>query len=101
MDKVLTTILEILTKILPESDFGKVMCVLIIVLLLLIITGRLKLEWIGKGMRYLWCRCLKCPLGQHSWRLAGVGYLSASGGVRGPYICKYCRKQDYFTGTMY
>ncbi len=99
-DKVLESFSEVLFALLPESDFGRVVWLIVLCLFALMLTGRLKLEWIGKGLMYLWRRLIKCPLGKHSWKLASVGRLSESGGVDGIYKCKYCHKLDYFTGTI-
>ena len=99
-DKVLEGFSEVLFEVLPESDLGKVVWLIVVCLFALILAGRLKLEWFGNGLVYLWSRFVKCPLGKHSWRLASVGYLSDSGGVDGLYRCRYCNKQDVFTGTL-
>lgn len=99
-EKALERFSEVLFMLLPESDVGKVVWLIVICLFALMLTGRLKLEWIGRGLLFLWRRFIQCPLGKHSWLLASVGYLSDSGGVDGLYKCKYCHKQDYFTGTL-
>ena len=101
-DKILESFSEILLSILPESTFGKIVWLGIVAVFILILTGRLRLEWIGAGLVYLWSRFIKCPMGKHAWRLAGIGWcdLNRGGGVEGPYVCKYCGKQDYFIGTI-
>ena len=50
---------EILFAVLPQSDVGKILGLLIIGWVALVATGRFKLEWIGLFVRqvFRWCRC--------------------------------------------
>ena len=90
----------VLLAILPESDFYRVLYLIIFGVFALILFGRLKLEWIGQGLMFLWCRFLSCPLGKHSWTLASADRANSVGGFDGYYRCKYCRKTDYIANRM-
>lgn len=59
MDDSIKIITTGLIELFPENDAGKVVVFLLIALLILTTTGRLKLEWIGKGAQhiYRWVRC--------------------------------------------
>ena len=100
MSEILESFGEVLLTLLPASDYGKVIWLIVFCIFALILTGRLKLEWIGKSVRYMWSRFIRCPLGHHSWRISGIGFvdLHTGGGIEGVHKCKYCGKQDYFEG---
>ena len=92
---------ETLLFVLPESDLGKIAWLLIVGFFVLVHKGRFKLEWIGSATLYIWRRFIKCPLGKHSYRQAGIGHadLFRGGGITAHYKCRYCGKQDYFEGV--
>lgn len=59
MDDSIKLITTELIKLFPENDLGKLAVFALIALLILTVTGRFKLEWIGEGTRhiYRWLRC--------------------------------------------
>lgn len=100
-EKLLDTVSKLLLAVLPDSDLGKIVGIILIGFFLLILTGRFKLEWIGAATLYIWRRFVRCPLGKHSYYLSGVGSIDLirGGGITGPYKCRYCGKQDHFEGV--
>ena len=50
---------EILSTVLPKSDVGKILWLLIIGGFALVLAGRFKLEWICSGVKHIfrWLRC--------------------------------------------
>ena len=92
----LDIISEILSTLL-ESAFGKVVYVIVIGLFALILSGHLKLKWLGQGLTYLWNRIFKCPRGKHTWRYPIGGSMDMSTGlVAGVRKCRYCAKTEFF-----
>ena len=86
---------EILSAVLPDSDLGKVVVLLLILLFLLIALGRLRLEWIGKGIRHIfrWLRCKTRD--KHLYQIDGIiGWLDPRTGItRGRFVCTICGKR--------
>ena len=85
---------ELLTAFVPESDFWKVVAIAIIVLGWLAKSG--KLNWIGRGAKYLWFRCLRCPFKKHDW-VDTTTSLEREYGIR-TWECRYCRLTDSADG---
>lgn len=77
MDASMAALIEMLGDLLPEGDLGKAVALGIAALFLLILAGRIRLEWLSalrKPIRVLWIRA-RCWVGAHywktlSWRLA-------------------------------
>ena len=61
MCEIATLVSDTLLAILPHSDIGKLVGLLIIAWFLLILTGRFRLEWIGAGTVHV-CRWLRCKI---------------------------------------
>ena len=96
---------NVLSALLPDSDVGKILFLLIFGFFVLVVTGRFKLEWIGAWwQRYAippYRRRFYCRRNKHSWRRASVmGYLGSSGGIEAVWQCRHCGKQDHFEATM-
>ena len=93
MGEFTKTVVEILSAVLPDSDVGKVLVLLIIVFLVLVITGRLKLEWIGVGIRQIF-RWLRCKVrNKHRYFQDGIGWMDINTGRRtGTFRCDVCGK---------
>ena len=53
MDEFFRIAIEILKAVLPDSDFGKLLALLLSCFFVLIIVGRLKLEWLGHDIRHI------------------------------------------------
>ena len=51
-DKMLENFGTVLLALLPESDFGKVLYLIIFGVFALVLFGRLELKWIGRGFRW-------------------------------------------------
>ena len=83
---------EILFAILPDSDIGKILGLLIIVWLVFVVTGKFRLEWLAFGSRHVY-RWLRCKIADKHY----VGYV----GVVNPddsYVrrfsqCRICGKR--------
>ena len=72
---------EVLLALLPESDVGRIVWLVFFSGFVLTVTGRFKLEWLARPFRWVWRRCIQCPLGNHSWELASIGTLTDAGTV--------------------
>lgn len=91
---------EVLLALLPESDVGRIIYLVIFSGFVLTVAGRFKLEWLAKPFQWVWGRCIQCPLGNHSWKMASVGYLTDEGTVAAICKCAYCGKQEAGKWTM-
>ena len=77
MDESMAAIIEMLSILLPQGDVGRVVALGIVALFALVLTGRVRLEWLAllrNPVRILWIRA-RCRVGAHywkalSWRLA-------------------------------
>ena len=85
---------EVLLALLPASDVGRIIYLVIFCWFVLTVTGRFKLEWLAKPFQWVWRRCIQCPLGNHSWRMASVGTLTDAGTVNALCKCAYCGTQE-------
>ena len=93
MDEFTKTVVEILLTLLPDSDVGKLLVLLIIVFLVLVLTGRFKLEWIGVGVRHVF-RWMRCKLrNKHRYFQDGIGWINfETGRHTGTFVCDVCGK---------
>lgn len=93
MGEIVKMVTEILSTVLPDSDLGKVVTLLMVLLFFLILSGRLRLEWIGSGVRhiYRWFRCKVRD--KHLYHLNGIGWVDINTGrQRGTFVCNICGK---------
>ena len=97
MDEFVRSMTDILSAVLPDSDFGKLLALLIVAGFLLILTGRFKLQWIASGTRQIY-RWLRCKAGdKHYYQPANIGWIDiATGRHRGTYVCSVCNKVHIF-----
>ena len=94
MDEFFRIAIEILKAVLPDSDFGKLLALLLCGLFALILFGRVKLEWLGHGIRHIF-RWLRCKLrDKHLYHQAGlISWLDPdTGRQRGRFVCRVCGK---------
>ena len=84
---------DILATVLPDSDVGKVIFLLIIVFLVLVVTGRFPLKWIGVSIRHI-CRWLRCKIrDKHRYFQDGIGWIDFNSGRHtGTFRCDVCGK---------
>lgn len=83
--------LDILEQVLPDSDWGKIAALAIVVFFVLVALDRFKLEWIGKGILHIarWIRCKTRD--KHLYHQSGVGFMDwDTGNIRGTYVCNIC-----------
>lgn len=89
---------ELLATVMPDSDAGKLGTFLILAFLVLTVTGRFKLEWIGIGSRHvcLWIRCKTRD--KHRWKQSGIiGHVDRNTGhFVGSVVCRICGKRDFW-----
>lgn len=90
------TALDIVVNLLPQSGLGKTMSSIIVVMLVLVVSGKFRLEWFGQGIRYMF-RWTKCQLFKsHSYEPAGFGYINMNTmRLRGPVTCVICRSSEW------
>ena len=88
---------DILTTVLPDSDAGKLLALLIVAWFLLIVTGRFKLKWIGIVVKHIY-RWLRCKISdKHYYQLDGIGWTDITAGrSHGTYVCAVCSKVQVF-----
>ena len=99
-DKTLEFLAETLAAILPDSYFGKIIFLVIVGLFILTLAGRFKLEWIGKGLRYLWCRAMWCWRDRHVWEFVSRGEIHLDTNREyGTYVCRNCGKEKRLSGA--
>ena len=93
MNEFVKAVIEILGAVLPNSDAGKLIALLIVAGFLLVLAGRLKLKWISLGTRHIY-RWLRCKIrDKHYYYLDGVGWTDLNTGrSRGTYVCAVCSK---------
>ena len=101
MDTPINLMIIELKKVLPNSDFGKIVWLVIVCLFILVCMGRFKLEWIGFTVKYLYNRLVRCLIfRRHRWKLASIGKIDIHTGIRsGFFRCKYCRKVKYMNAV--
>ena len=86
-------LIEAAVGILPDSDWAKIVGLSVIGFVILVATGRFKLEWIGQLCRHV-ARWLRCKiLDRHHYRGPGVFII---GGLPSPttYTCTTCGKTE-------
>ena len=83
--------IQIISDSLPDSDIAKLVALVIFCTFLLMLFGRIKLEWIAYALRHIY-RWLRCKIfRKHRYRLQGIGSTNlATGSVRGTFICAIC-----------
>ena len=93
MGELLKTIADILAAVLPDSDVGKLAALAFLVFLVLVVTGRFKLEWIATSVRHIF-RWLRCKIwGRHRYFQNGIGWVNiCTGRSTGTYVCDVCGK---------
>ena len=83
---------EILSAVLPASDVGKLLWLVIVGWFSLVLTGRFRLEWIGRGTRHVY-RWLRCKIADKHY----VGYVGVvnqdDSCVRRFSQCRICGKR--------
>ena len=87
---------EILAELLPDNNWGKIGIFLIFAFVLLVITRRFHLEWIGIFVRHIF-RWLRCKIrNKHHWRQASLfGSVNIeTGRYRGDVVCRVCGKTE-------
>ena len=82
---------EILSAVLPASDVGKLLWLVIVGWFSLVLTGRFRLEWIGRVVRHIsgWVLCK--IRGRH--RYLETTIIESSGNMVAAAICRYCDKR--------
>ena len=96
MNEFLTIVAEVLISAMPDSDAGKVWTTLIVGFVVLVVTGRFKLEWIGQAGRHIF-RWLRCKIrDKHYWQQAGIiGWVNwETGRQTGTFVCRICGKVE-------
>lgn len=93
MGEFFKTVADVLAAIFPDSNFGKLVALLILVFLVLVVTGRFKLEWLGTGIRHIY-RWLRCKIrDKHHYRQHGFGRLDwDTGDEHATFVCYVCGK---------
>ena len=93
MGEFFKTAADILIAILPDSDFGRLIALLILAFIVLAVMGRFKLEWLGTGIRHI-CRWLRCKVrNKHRYFQKGIVWIDGNTGhKRGTYVCRVCGK---------
>ena len=93
MNEFVKAATNILGAVLPNSDAGKLIALLIVAGFLLVMTGRFKLEWISHGTRHIY-RWLRCKIrNRHHYHLDGIGWMDLNTGrSHGTYVCGVCNK---------
>ena len=93
MNEFVKSAAETLGAVLPDSDVGKLLALLIVAGFLLIMTGRFKLQWIASGARQIY-RWLRCKVSyKHYYQPANIGWIDiATGRPRGTYVCLLMRE---------
>ena len=93
MNEIVKAIIDILGAVLPSGDLGRVLTLLALVFLVLVMTNRFKLPWIGHGARHIY-RWLRCKIrDEHYYSLDGIGWTDLNTGrSRGTYVCAVCSK---------
>ena len=89
---------EILSAVLPASDVGKLLWLVIVGWFSLVLTGRFRLEWIGRGSRHIY-RWLRCKIARrHYYIMMNQGRpVMFEDGVSGILReCRICGKDDYW-----
>ena len=84
---------EILSAVLPDSDVGKLVALLLVLMFLLILFGRFRLEWIGVSILHIF-RWLRCKVrNKHRYVQEGIGWIDFNTGYRrGTFVCAVCGK---------
>ena len=84
---------EILSTVLPKSDVGKILWLLIIGGFALVLAGRFKLKWIGSGVKHIF-RWLRCKTrNKHVLEFYGLGRYDLNTGLpSGAARCSICGK---------
>ncbi len=87
--------LEILSEILPDSDIGKLGGLLLFSIFVLILFGRIKLEWMAYWLRHIF-RWLRCKIrGKHLYFLDGTGRTDLwTGLTSGTFVCAVCGRVE-------
>ena len=85
--------IEVLTAIFPSGDVGKVLTLTVICLFMLIIFGRLKLEWVAAATVHIY-RWLRCKIrDRHHWVMRGQNIEEFHSGIVGQIqYCEICGK---------
>ena len=93
MNEFVKAVIDILGAVLPSGDLGRVLTLLALVFLVLVMTDRFKLKWIGHGTRHIY-RWLRCKISdEHYYYLDGIGWTDLNTGrSRGTYVCAVCSK---------
>ena len=91
MDHFAKTAIEVLATALPDSDLGKLLALVIVAIFFLILFGRIRLEWIGLGIRQIfrWSRCK--VRNKHHYHVTGMINPDGTGSSRG--LCRICGKR--------
>ena len=87
-------LIDAVIDVLPDSDWAKITGLLVIGFVILVATGRFKLEWIGQLCRHVvrWLRCKICN--RHMWRLITPMIVVANEPpLPRIYMCEICGKQ--------
>ena len=87
---------EILFAVLPQSDWGKLLGLVIVGFFILVVTGKFPLEWIGRGTRHIY-RWLRCKImDRHYYIMTNQGrpvvFEDGSSGILRE--CRICGKDD-------
>lgn len=95
MGETTKIVLEILSEILPDSDTGKLVGLLLFSIFVLILFGRIKLEWMAYGLRHIF-RWLRCKIrGKHRYFLDGIGHTDfRTGRTSGTFVCAVCGRVE-------
>ena len=91
MNEFLKLATDILSTLMPESDWATVLILFGLLFFILILVGRFKLEWIGHGIRHIlrWLRC-KCR-DKHLFIPDDLTWLDINTGRRrGVFRCSVC-----------
>ena len=90
MDHFAKTAIEVLATAFPNSDLGKLLALAILAIFFLILFGRIRLEWIGLGIRQIF-RWLRCKVrNKHHYQVTGMISSYVPSYSRG--VCRICGK---------
>ena len=92
-----TMVSDVLSTILPGSDWAKLLALMVIVWCVFVITGKFKLEWIGFAVWQIWLaarhvtRWIRCKTrGKHYYVNTGSDWVAPRWNIL---VCRICSKR--------
>ena len=84
---------EILFAVFPQSDWGKLLGLAILGIFVLVYKGRIRVEWICHGTRYIY-RWLRCKIADKPHYPGYIGMVNPDGSGGSSFVqCRICGKR--------